>query len=581
MFPRSVETDEVHMTEIVRHKSAGEKGRIFSRRKPRANLKKTIDALVSDATPEGAATSASAMPAGVPHPNLLEHLGPAYVATPDGTINWHNDAFLYFARAAWNLADDTENVTVAPEALSTIIDALISTGHFEPGRTRAEIGGVARTFRGRHFLADNDGTAIVYGYFEDITRWITSEQRLAALDDKLTDVIRSTSDWVWETDTNMRLTEVSARMAAITGAPPEAHLGKHVLSLGSLPDPVAGVPDLKLLMEDRRPFRNRLFIMRDETGQSRRIHLSGMPFFDTGNGRFLGYRGTGTDVTRALEAERDAVSARQKLEQALSALELRNEQLRDTLVRAQSASDAKTDFLALTSHELRTPLNAIIGSTELCRRQITDAAGERIPSYLDNILSASGHLVQIIDNLLDTVRIENETTDMDLVEVGVADLVRDTVSMIEVRARESEIVLVAPPVADDLSVIADKTAARQILINLLTNALKFTAEGGSVGVEIVRGKEDLLYITIWDTGIGIPIDQQQAVFDRFHRVRSDALTTTTEGVGIGLHVARNLAQLMGGDITLESELGRGSRFTLALRMWESTLEQQPASAIDA
>lgn len=374
---------------------------------------------------------------------------------------------------------------------------------------------------------------------------------------------------------------MSARIAAITGAPPEAHLGKHVLSLGSLPDPVPGIPDLKLLMQDRRPFRNRLFIMRDDTNRYRRIHLSGTPFFDPGNGRFLGYRGTGTDVTRALEAERDAISARQKLEQALSALELRNEQLRDTLGRAQSASDAKTDFLALTSHELRTPLNAIIGFAELCRRQITDTAGERIPSYLDNILSASGHLVQIIDNLLDTVQIENETTDMDLVGLCVADLVRDTVSMIEVRAKESEIVLVAATAAEDLSVIADKTAARQILINLLTNAIKFTPAGGSVGVEIVRGKEDLLYITIWDSGIGIPVDQQQAVFDRFHRVRSDALTTTTEGVGIGLHVARNLAQLMGGDITLESELGRGSRFTLALRLWESTSDQPPADTTGA
>ena len=244
-------------------------------------------------------------------------------------------------------------------------------------------------------------------------------------------------------------------------------------------------------------------------------------------------------------------------------------------MRAQSASDAKSDFLALTSHELRTPLNAIIGFAELCRRQITETAGERIPSYLDNILSASGHLVQIIDNLLDTVRIENESTDMDLIELGVAGLIRDTMSMIEVRAKDSGIVLVAAPAAEDLSVIADKTAARQILINLLTNALKFTPEGGSVGVDIVRGKEDLLYITIWDTGIGIPVDQQQAVFDRFHRVRSDAFTTTTEGVGIGLHVARNLAQLMGGDITLESELGRGSRFTLALRLWESGFEQPP------
>ncbi|MEP4377850.1 MAG: PAS domain-containing sensor histidine kinase [Alphaproteobacteria bacterium] len=565
------------MTEIVRHSSAGEIGRIYARRKPSPDLPETPDPLLSDSATEADGPSTPAMPAGIPHPNLLEHLGPAYVANPDGTITWHNDAFLYFARAAWNIANETDQVTAAPGPLSNIFDTLISTGHFEPARTRAEIGGVARTFRGRHFLGEIDGAVIIHGYFEDITRWITSEQRLVALDDKLTDVIRSTSDWVWETDTDLRLTEVSARIAAITGAPPEAHLGKHVLALGSLPDPVPGVPDLKLLMQDRRPFRNRLFIMRDETNQSRRIHLSGTPFFDTGNGHFLGYRGTGTDVTRALEAEREAITARQKLEQALSALELRNEQLRDTLVRAQSASDAKTDFLALTSHELRTPLNAIIGFTELCRRQITETAGERIPGYLENILSASGHLVQIIDNLLDTVRIENETTDMNLVEVDVAGLVRDTVSMIEVRARDSKIDLVAPPVTEDLSIIADKTAARQILINLLTNALKFTPEGGSVGVDIVHGKEDLLYLTIWDTGIGIPIDQQQAVFDRFHRVRSDALTTTTEGVGIGLHVARNLAQLMGGDITLESELGRGSRFTLALRLWEAAFDDLQAA----
>jgi PAS domain-containing protein len=239
--------------------------------------------MTDPAAPNGATggtfSPPAVMPAGIPHPNLLEHLGSAYVATPDGMITWHNDAFLFFPRAAWNLANDAERVTAAPKALSIVFDALISTGHFEPARTRAEIG----------------------------------------------------------------------------GAPPEAHLGKHVLSLGSLPDPAPGVPDLKLLMQDQRPFRNRLFIRRDETSQSRRIHLSGTPFFDTGNGRFLGYRGTGADVTRALEAERDVISARQKLEQALSALELRNEKLRDTLVRAQSASDAKTDFLALASNESAQP----------------------------------------------------------------------------------------------------------------------------------------------------------------------------------------------------------------------------------
>lgn len=163
------------MTEIVRHTSAGEKGRIYTRRQPSSIHPRMTDPFVSENARDGAMSSTPVMAAGIPHPNLLEHLGPAYVAAPDGTITWHNDAFLYFARAAWNLTGDAEHVTVAPEALSTVFDTLISTGHFEPARTRAEIGGVARTFRGRHFLGDDGGAVIIYGYFEDITRWITSE----------------------------------------------------------------------------------------------------------------------------------------------------------------------------------------------------------------------------------------------------------------------------------------------------------------------------------------------------------------------------------------------------------------------
>lgn len=552
------------MTQVIQHTSAGERGRLFSRRTS-ADVRESDTGLEPDVE-AGASTRAAA----APHPLLLEQLGPAYTAAPDGSLTWHNDAFMLLARAAWGAPEHEHALVAAPHALRHTLETLAATGHFEPERVTVALGGITRIFRGRHFVSADPQAPGFFGYFEDITRRIAAEHRYAALDDKLSDVIRSTSDWVWETDPDLRLTEVSARIAAITGAPPDAHLGKHVLSLGEPPKPAPGVPDLHQTMTERRPFRNRLFTMRDETGQKRRIHLSGVPFFDPASGRFLGYRGTGTDVTRALEAERQAVAARQKLEQALSALETRNEQLRDTLVKAQAASDAKSDFLALTSHELRTPLNAIIGFAELCRRQVAGPVTERMAGYLDNILSASNHLVQIIDNLLDTVRIENDTLDLDLQKIDVTTLVRETLAMVEVRAKESNLVLFPPPLDRDLAIMADQTAARQILINLLTNAIKFTPEGGSVGVEVVTGKEDLLCITVWDTGIGIPFEHQQAVFDRFHRVRSNAFTTNTEGVGIGLHVARNLAQMMGGDITLDSETGRGSRFTLALPLWERT-----------
>ena len=423
---------------------------------------------------------------------------------------------------------------------------------------------MTRLYLGRHFISERDQGRLFYGYFEDVTRNTTLEKKLAETVEKLNDTIRASSDWVWETDAELRLTEVSPRIAAITGVPPHMHLGKHVLSLGELPEVSSSVPDLESLFANHRSFRNRLFIMRDEAGQPRRIHLSGMAFFDKSNGGFLGFRGTGTDITRTLEAERAMMSARHDLEQALKTLELRNDQLNDALTQAQGASTAKSEFLALTSHELRTPLNAIIGFTELCRRQVAGPITERMGDYLDNVLSASGHLVQIIDNLLDTVRIKNDATEIDLRRLSVADLLRDTLTMIEVRAQTSGLTLQMPQVDDDIEVLADVTAARQILINLLTNAVKFTPEGGTVGIDITPAANGEVQMTVWDSGIGIPADRTQAVFERFHRVRSDAFTTNTEGVGIGLHVARNLAQLMGGDISLESKLGEGSRFTLTL-----------------
>ena len=189
--------------------------------------------------------------------------------------------------------------------------------------------------------------------------------------------------------------------------------------------------------------------------------------------------------------------------------------------------------------------------------------------YLDNVLSASGHLVQIIDNLLDTVRIENDTTEINLDRMSVATLLHDTLAMVEVRAQMSELNVTVPDVDETIELLADTTAARQILINLLTNAVKFTPKGGTIGIDISRSDNEHVQITVWDTGIGIPQDRIEAVFERFHRVRSDAFTTNTEGVGIGLHVARNLAQLMGGDISLVSELGKGSRFTLTLPRWDA------------
>ena len=551
------------MTQVFRQKTVGEQGRVYSRRR---------QSEPAEAAPETTVAPPADADKTAPQPFLdfdagellLAQFGPVYVADANFNLVYATEGFKELSRDAWGFEIDLAGDAAAPTPLRNVLEGLAETGHFEPNHTEVRRSGMTRLYLGRHFVSERDRGRLFYGYFEDVTRNSMLEKRLAETVEKLNDTIRASSDWVWETDADLRLTEVSPRIAAITGVPPHMHLGKHVLSLGELPEASTAAPDLESLFASHRSFRNRLFIMRDETGQPRRIHLSGMPFFDKSSGRFLGFRGTGTDITRTLEAERAMMKARRDLEQALETLELRNEQLSGALAKAQAASAAKSEFLALTSHELRTPLNAIIGFSELCRRQVAGPITERMGDYLDNVLSASGHLVQIIDNLLDTVRIETDSTEIDLQSLSVDKLVRDTLAMVEVRAQTSGLTLQVPEVGDDVMVLADVTAARQILINLLTNSVKFTPEGGTIGLDISPAQDDQVQITVWDTGIGIPQDRIEAVFERFHRVRSDAFTTNTEGVGIGLHVARNLAQLMGGDILLESELGKGSRFTLTL-----------------
>jgi len=433
------------------------------------------------------------------------------------------------------------------------------------------VGDNERHYLGRHFprRAADGGLAGFVGQFEDVTRSARLEERLSRTTEKLHDFIRSTSDWAWEPDAELCLSEVSPRIAAILAAPPQVLLGKPLLDLGELPEPHPGLVALPDLIARHRPFRNRLLIMRDDTGNPRRIHLSGTPVFGV-DGAFVGYRGTGTDVTRTMEAERSLMEARRDLEESLTALELRNKQLARVLAQAQAASRAKTDFLALTSHELRTPLNAIAGFAELCRMQRAGPLPDKYVEYLNNIQSAVQHLSQIIENMLDSVRAETAGFELDLQAVDVAEVVEQVVSMVRMQAADKRLALQVGLVPEGLQLLADPVRVRQILINLLSNAVKFTGDGGSVGIDVIVGQDHTVDVAVWDTGIGISQPQQALVFDRFHRVsQDDPQRANAEGMGLGLYLARQLAQHMGGDIEIESEPDRGSRFTLCLPLWRA------------
>jgi signal transduction histidine kinase len=225
------------------------------------------------------------------------------------------------------------------------------------------------------------------------------------------------------------------------------------------------------------------------------------------------------------------------------------------------ASRAKSDFLAVMSHELRTPLNAIIGYAELLLMGVPAAIPPQTHGHVQRIRTASRHLLEIVEEILTFSRME---AGREAVVPGPADavgLVRDTIVLIEPMAREKGLEFVTRIPNHAIAMETDAGKVRQILLNLLSNAVKFTEQGR---VELTLTERDGgIVLVVEDTGIGISTDNIERVFEPFWQVQQSA-TRQAGGTGLGLSVARRLARLLGGDLTVESAPGEGARFTVTL-----------------
>ena len=249
----------------------------------------------------------------------------------------------------------------------------------------------------------------------------------------------------------------------------------------------------------------------------------------------------GTDVTEQVGARREAEAAR---------------------AEAEAANRAKSQFLATMSHELRTPLNAIGGYAELLEMGIRGPVTETQRNDLHRIQQSQRHLLGLINEVLNYAKLETGTVRYELEDVPVREALVAAESLVAPQARSREVQLEVAECPPDLAARADAEKLRQILVNLLSNAVKFTNAGGRVAVSCAR-EDNSVRIRVRDTGIGIPDDKLDTIFDPFVQVRSD-LTRTHEGTGLGLAISRDLARGMGGDLTAESTPGVGSTFTLLL-----------------
>ncbi|MBD2457250.1 PAS domain S-box protein [Nostoc sp. FACHB-87] len=233
--------------------------------------------------------------------------------------------------------------------------------------------------------------------------------------------------------------------------------------------------------------------------------------------------------------------------------------LRASQAAAEAGNRAKNEFLATMSHELRTPLNAIMGLSQLLQQDMVGSLNEKQQEYVSCIYSSGEHLLAIINDILDLSKVESGKEELHLSTVSVLDLCNYALSTVRDQAQEKGLKLISKidPEAEICRV--DIRRCKQMLINLMTNAIKFTP-AGQVSLEIKKVPEGITF-TVADTGIGIDNSQFHLLFEPFKQLDSQ-LNRQYEGTGLGLALTRKLARLHGGDVTVESKLGEGSRFTL-------------------
>lgn len=369
---------------------------------------------------------------------------------------------------------------------------------------------------------------------------------------RLEDFAETAADWMWEVDSNYKFTLLRSQRDA--SGPLTSMLGEQISDVTSLMPIKEERKALTDVIAGQRRFRDQR-IQFQHAGHSLTLSISGKPILDE-NGKYQGHRGTFRDVTQ------DVLAAKQLLE---------------AKEQAEIASRAKSEFLAHMSHELRTPLNAILGFSEIMSMGIYgEIAQEKYREYVDTIHESGAHLLAIINDILDISRIESGKAELHEQKIDVIALFESCLKLIEGRASAAGHIVRAELPRDLPNLWADERNIKQIVINLLGNAIKFTPPGGHIklGAEITA--QGCMRIFVQDNGPGISKEDQARVLLSFDR--GSALTRReAEGSGLGLPLSRLLTELHGGRLSIDSETGKGTKIIVEMPQARTMQDRLSAS----
>lgn len=404
----------------------------------------------------------------------------------------------------------------------------------------------------------------VTGVLQDIDERKRAELEVARLAERMTLAARFAGIGIWELDQETGGLIWDDAMLALHGMRRDAFPGdSSIWSLVMLPEDRGAEEQMRQAMDGGRGEFEVEYRIRTPADDIRYIRNCGRIVRDA-SGRILRVYGVNYDITRERVNMIALLESDESLRRANASLQETIERTRNLAAAAEAANHAKSAFLATISHEIRTPLNGVIGMTNVLAGTALDREQR---DYLHTLKLSAESLLTLINDTLDYAKIEAGRVELERQPFELATCIREAIDLIEPHARHKNLSLSLLLAADlPRSIEGDASRLRQILVNLLGNAVKFTARGGvalEASVESRTGDDVGLVIAITDTGIGIPKDKQARLFENFFQVDA-SITRTHGGTGLGLAISRRLAGLMGGTIRVESEPGRGSTFSVCV-----------------
>jgi PAS domain S-box-containing protein len=399
--------------------------------------------------------------------------------------------------------------------------------------------------------------AILTGFLE-ITERKTMEDELSNAKEELEQIFNLSADMICVLDLDeITLKKINPSFSSILGYRDEELLNKPLLDFVDPRDKDKTLEAIDIQLSCGEPIMNFecRYICKD--GSFKWLSWSSRPVPELGTAYAIAH-----DISERKEYERTLKKQNKELVSTRGVMLNMMEDLDEVKKAALDATHAKSDFLANMSHELRTPLNSIIGFSEVMQDGMTGPMTDDQQRYLGNIYKSGRHLLALIDDILDLSKVEAGKMELDLSDFSLHELLEGSLVMFRERAMKHDIALHTDMAKDIGSIRADQRKIKQVVYNLLSNAMKFTPDGGKVGIRATRDSDEIR-VAVWDTGPGIQEEDMHKLFQAFSQLET-TLTKEHPGTGLGLNLSRKLVELHGGELSVESEFGSGAEFSFTI-----------------